>query len=68
MITEETLEKMDALARGLGFGRSDDYPHLGQSSISAGDWKGFGHCCMRLRRHRTRKPVGGGVHGPAERR
>ena len=42
MIADEALATMDSLAREIGFGRRDDYPHLGQSSISAGDWKGLG--------------------------
>ncbi len=42
MITDDALEIMDRLAREIGFGRRDDYPHVGQSSISAGDWKGSG--------------------------
>ena len=42
MITDDALKQMDSLAREIGFGSRSDYPHLGQSSISAGDWKGAG--------------------------
>ena len=42
MITDDALEKMDCLAREIGFGWRDDYPHLGQSPASSGDWKGSG--------------------------
>ena len=42
MISDDALELMDRLAREIGFGSRDDYPHLGQSPISAGDWKGLG--------------------------
>ena len=42
MITDDALERMDRLAREIGFGWRDDYPHLSQSAVSAGDWKGSG--------------------------
>ena len=42
MISDEILEMMDSLAREIGFGWRSDYPHLGQSPVSAGDWKGSG--------------------------
>lgn len=40
MISDDALELMDRLAREIGFGSRNDYPHLGPSPISAGDWKG----------------------------
>ena len=42
MISDDALELMDRLARQIGFGARDDYPHRGESAISAGDWKGAG--------------------------
>ena len=56
MITDDALQKMDSLAREIGFGWRDDYPHLGQSSISAGDWKGSGivACVFASTHHATR--------------
>ena len=31
---------MERAALDVGFGRRPDYPHLGASPLSAGDWKG----------------------------
>ena len=56
MISDDALEVMDRLAREVGFGSRDDYPHLGQSPISAGDWKGLGivACVFAQRDHARR--------------
>ena len=40
MISPEAIEIMEKTARIVGFGHRSDYPHLGKSPISAGDWKG----------------------------
>ena len=40
MITNRAIEFMEETARSVGFGSRDDYPHLGASPMSAGDWKG----------------------------
>lgn len=42
MISEDAPELVDRLAHEIGFGSSDDYPHRGESAISAGDRNGSG--------------------------
>ncbi len=56
MISDDALDVMDRLAREVGFGSRDDYPHLGQSPISAGDWQGLGivACVFAHRDHARR--------------
>ena len=40
MITDRAIEHMEQIAQAVGFGSRGDYPHLGATPISAGDWKG----------------------------
>ena len=40
MISERAIEVLEELARTVGFGRREDYPFVGASPVSAGDWKG----------------------------
>lgn len=40
MISDLALEQAEMTAREVGFGPRDDYPFLGESAVSAGDWKG----------------------------
>lgn len=39
MLSERTVTDIEAIARAVGFGPREDYPHVG-SAVSAGDWKG----------------------------
>ena len=40
MISDRAITLMEQTAEYVGFGRRSDYPHLGASPLSAGDWKG----------------------------
>lgn len=40
MISNGAIAIMEETAKRVGFGYREDYPHRGQSPISAGDWKG----------------------------
>ena len=40
MISELAIEKAEQVAQATGFGPRDDYPFVGASATSAGDWKG----------------------------
>ncbi len=40
MVSDRAIELMEQVAQSVGFGSRSDYPHLGASPISVGDWKG----------------------------
>ena len=40
MITERAIELMEQTALSVGFSSRSDYPHLGDSPLSSGDYKG----------------------------
>ena len=40
MISDRAITLMEQTAESVGFGYRPDYPHLGASPLSVGDWKG----------------------------
>ena len=40
MVSDAAITLMEQIALSVGFGPGEDYPHLGASPISAGNWKG----------------------------